>query len=173
MSDQPVTHPLLVSEFERFYREVFLPDFQRIVDEVFSASEKKWREHSQRLFVRSVTGSLKFLESMYGFLQGGIHRLERRLDDIHVRMERSNSGDMTRQLELAHDYFDDAFATWTRLKGYLDSPDVGGTIDRIADGPAKEGLQAEAVDLRRRVEALAPTLDTAGMRLNRYTRRIG
>lgn len=163
MSDQPLTSAFLDQFFRSFARAELDPAFEDKMEES--------RERGQRLYVRTVTGSVEFLESMYGFLHADVHRLERRLDDIHVRMERRDPGDMAHQVEVTHDYFDDVVATWTRLRVYV--PDVGKTIDRIAEGLAKGRLQAQTLDLRRRVDALAPDLDTARMRLNRYTQRAG
>ena len=163
MSDQPVTLAVLA----QFYREVMLPDFERVIEKAASAIEPS--ERWERLSLRSALWWLNYHESMYGFLRDDIRRLERRLDEIHVRIDRSDSGRMAETLQLARDYYGDALATWTRLKGYL--PEGEDSITKVADGPTKDSLHAEAVTLRSRVEGLAPALETAGRRLNLYTKR--
>lgn len=163
MSDQPLTKAAL----EQFFRSFARPDLDRLVEQRMEET----RQRGEHLYVRSALWSLKFHESMYGFLHDDIRRLERRLDEIHVRIDRNDSWRMADTLQLAHDYYDDALATWTRLKGYL--PEGEESIAKVADGPPRDRLREQAVDLRRRVDALAPDLDTARMRLNRYTQRAG
>ena len=162
MSDQPVTLAILA----QFHREVFLPDFERIVDEAFAESFERGR----RAHVRFLFGSLDSLEAMYGFLQDDVHRLERRLDELHVLIERGESRGAPLLLENSSYKHDDALAARIRLKGYL--ADLGESIQRIDDRPAKDTLQGQSMDLRRRVEDLAAPLDIAGSRLNRYAQSV-
>ena len=162
MSDQPVTLAILA----QFHREVFLPDFERIVDEAFAEP----CERGRRAYVRFVFGCLDSLEAMYRFLQDDVRRLEQRLDELHVLIERGESRGMPLLLENSSYKHEDALAARNRLRGYL--ADLGESIERIDDRPAKDSLQGQSMDLRRRVEDLAAPLDIAGSRLNRYAQRV-
>jgi hypothetical protein len=162
MADQPVT----LAIFAQFYREVFLPDFQRIVDEAFAEP----CERGRRAFVRFLFGSLDSLEAMYGFVQDDVRRLERWLDELHVLIERGESCGVPRLLENSSYKHEDALAARIRLRGYL--ADLGESIERTVERPAKDTLQTQSMDLRRRVEDLAPPLDIAGRRLSRYAQRV-
>jgi hypothetical protein len=162
MSDQPVTLAILA----QFHREVFLPDFERIVDAAFAESCERLR----RAHVRFLFGSLDSLEVMYRFLQDDIRRLEQRLDELQVLIERGESTGVPLLLENSSYKHEDALATRIRLRGYL--ADLGKSIERIDDRPAKDALQGQSMDLRHRVEDLARPLDIAGSRLNRYAQSV-
>ena len=41
MPDEPITHPLLLTELEQFHREVFLPDFERVMAEMCDRMESR------------------------------------------------------------------------------------------------------------------------------------
>jgi hypothetical protein len=162
MSDQPLT----VAFLEQFFRSFARPDLDRVVEERMEES----RERGRRLYFRLVAGSLESLETMYGFLHADVRRLERRLDEIHVLIDRSDFRRLPQQLEIAHYKYEDAVAAPNRLKGYL--ADLGESIERIETHQMKDTLRKQAMDLRRRVEDLAAPLDIAGSRLNRYAQRV-
>jgi len=162
MADHPVTLAILA----QFHGEVFLPNFERVLEERFAASFERGR----RAHVRFLSASLDSLEAMYGFLQDDVRRLEQRLDELHVLIERGESRGVPLLLENSSYKHEDALATRIRLRGYL--ADLGESIERIDDRPAKETLQEQSIDLRRRVEDLTAPLDIAGSRLDRYAQRV-
>lgn len=161
MSDQPA-----LAFLEQFFRSFARPDLDRMVEERVAKS----LERGRRAFVRFVFGCLDSLEAMYGFLQDDVRRLEQRLDELHVLIERGESRGVPLLLENSSYKHEDALASRIRLRGYL--ADLGESIERIDDRPAKESLQEQSMDLRRRVEDLAAPLDIAGSRLNRYAQRV-
>lgn len=50
MSDPPVTLAVLKTALTQFHREVFLPDFQRIVDEAFAGRERRMQANFDAIF---------------------------------------------------------------------------------------------------------------------------
>jgi len=162
MSDQPLT----VAVLEQFFRSFARPDLDRMVEERVAKS----LERGRRAYVSFIFRSLDSLEAMYGFLQDDVRRLEQRLDELHVLIERGESTGVPLLLENSSYKHQDTLAARIRLRGYL--ADLGEGIERIDDRPAKDSLQVQAMDLRRRVEDLAAPLDIAGSRLNRYAQRV-
>ena len=162
MSDPSLT----ASYLEQFFRSFARPDLDRMVEERVAKS----LERGRRAYVRFIFRSLDSLEAMYGFIQDDVRRVEQRLDELHVLIERGESTGAPLLLENSSYKHQDALAARIRLRGYL--ADLGEDIDRIDDRPAKDSLQVQAMDLRRRVEDLAAPLDIAGSRLNWYAQRV-
>ena len=50
MADQPLTHALLMSELERYYREVMRPDMHRVVEDLFERRIKPPFDEIDRRF---------------------------------------------------------------------------------------------------------------------------
>lgn len=163
MCDQPLTIAIL----DQFFRSFARPELDRLVEERMEES----RERGRRLYVRSVVGSLDFLEVLYRFLQDDVRRLEQRLDESHVLIERDDCRGLPGRLETSRYKHEDALAARSRLEGYLAG--LVESIDRIDNRPAKDSLQEQAMDLRRRVQDLAAPLDIAGRRRDRYDLSAG
>jgi hypothetical protein len=162
MSDQPVAFASL----DDFFRSFARPDLDRMVEERVAKS----LERGRRAFIGFIFRSLDSLEAMHRFLQDDVRRLEQRLDELHVLIERGESRGVPLLLENSSYKHEDALATRNRLRGYL--ADLGESIERIDDRSAKDSLQGQSMDLRRRVEDLAAPLDIAGSRLARYAQRV-
>ena len=108
---------------------------------------------------------------MYGFLQDDVRRLERRLDELHVLIERGESRGVPPMLENC------VYKHAGRARRADPSQaDTLPTSEKASNGSTtrqmKDTLQEQSMDLRRRVEDLAAPLDIAGSRLNRYAQRV-
>jgi hypothetical protein len=151
---------------DQFFRSFHDPGRDRMVEERIAES----REHGRRAHVRSVFASLDFLESMFGFLRDDVRRLEQRLDEAHVQIERSNVRRLADRLEYSRYKQEDAVATRDRIERYLAR--FGEDLERLDDDSAKQALRERTMDLRRRVGELEAPLDIAGRRLNHYVQRL-
>ena len=107
---------------------------------------------------------------MYGFLRDDVRRLEQRLDEIHVRVERNDARGVPGVIENARYTYEASFAARGRIERYL--VDLGAEIDRVDDDAVRGTLDEQSRDLRSRLDELAGPLEIAGRRLDRYSLRV-
>ena len=80
MSDEPITHPLLRTELEKFHREVFLPDFERVMSEMCDRMESRMRWNFD-----AIVGKLDRLQGLAEEANACVARMEARLDRMTGR----------------------------------------------------------------------------------------
>jgi hypothetical protein len=68
----------MLQVLERFHREVFLPDFQRILDDAVAKSASSWRKE----------------KSEYDGLKSWVSYLEERLARVETEFQSTNGGDI-------------------------------------------------------------------------------
>lgn len=159
---QPSTDVVL----DQFFRSFARPECDRRLED----QSEQLGDRSARLSVRSTIADLDFLECMHRFLHLEVRRLEQRLDDAHVLMNRGGCTRVPDTLEIARYKYDDAVATRTRMERYL--VHVVKSVEAVADFAEKETLRGETRDLRQRINDLDEPLQTIGMRLARYSQLL-
>jgi chromosome segregation ATPase len=93
MSDQPLTLGVLAE----FHRAVILPDVQRVVQELVTASERRMMTHIDglahrlqdlKMEVAATSAGLARVEERLGAVELRLDRVEQRLDLVEQRLDR-------------------------------------------------------------------------------------
>jgi chromosome segregation ATPase len=154
-------HPLTFAELEQFYRDVFLPDFRRIVEEAFGRVVR--RLPSQ---VDLISSWLTLLEKDYGFLQADLTRIEARLDWMEEWLHRLGARfDHPEDRRDIRERWQAVLDTTQRLDARLSRTE--GQVDALIAGGDKERLRSEVADFRGRVALLQAQARSLEPRLDR------
>lgn len=151
MSDQPVTLAVLT----QFYREVMLPDVERVINEIRVTG-------ARRLHATNVALTSRWLDTLdidYRFAESGLACVEERLDRLDEWRDRAS------RLEILVAQYEDVRGALQRLDERLRTSEM--KIDALGATGDNEALRAKATDFRARVDGLKAQVLALELRLER------